>query len=408
MTPKRWAVFALAGWTMAVVGGVGGLVVRVVWPAPILPTTFGAGPTNMVLIALLGITWATVGALLVLRRPGNPVGRIMVVVGLGLALSVLTVAVAFASLATGTVVGRQVASLAGALTSLLTPILVLVLYLPMIFPTGRGTTPRWDALGRVFLGIGLTLATLQVVHPGDVHLLPGIPNPIGFGPQLRPIFGDQIAGGVDAVGVAILSPILVLSVVSRYRSAGSIERQQLKWFLFASASTALASATMFAVATLTPGPIGEAPLIAFALAGATVPLAIGIAILRYRLYDIDRIISRTIAYAAVTATIGAMFTALLLLLTGLMTAVAGGETIAVAASTLVAFALFQPVRRRVQRTVDRRFDRSRYDADITVRTFGGRLRGDIDIRTVCAEIVDTASAAVRPASVAVWLRERRL
>jgi hypothetical protein len=397
--------FALTGWALALIGGVGGLVVRVVWPAPILPTTFGAGPTNMVAIAFLGITWATVGALLVLRRPGNPVGRIMVVVGLGLALSVLTVAVAFASLATGTAVGRQAASLAGALTSLLTPILILVFYLPMIFPTGRGHTPRWDALGRVFLGIGLTLATLQVVHPGDVHLLPGIPNPIGFGPQLRPIFGDQIAGGVDALGIAILSPILVLSVVSRYRSAGSMERQQLKWFLFASALTTAASVTMFVVATLTPGPIGETPLIVFALAGTTVPVAIGIAILRYRLYDIDRIVSRTIGYACVSVIVAGVFVGGVLAGQAVLAGVVGNNsTVAVAASTLLSFALFQPIRRRVQAAIDRRFNRARINAEHMTDAFAIRLRDQLDLATLIDELHGAAARAVEPVDAGVWLR----
>jgi hypothetical protein len=126
------------------------------------------------------------------------------------------------------------------------------------------------------------------------------------------------------------------------------------------------------------------------------------------LYDIDRIIRRTIAYTVVTGTLGGTFAVLLLSLTGVMTAVAEGETIAVAASTLVAFALFQPVRRRVQGAVDRRFDRARYNADVTVRTFAGRLSGDVDIGAVCREIVDTASVAVRPAVAGVWLRDRQL
>jgi hypothetical protein len=405
MTPRQWAIFALAGWTLAVAGGLGGLLVRVVWRAPILPTTFGAGPINMVAIAILGITWASVGALLVLRRPDNPVGRIMAVVGVGLAMSVLTVALAFTWLAEGTAAGRDAASIAGALTSLITPILVLVFYLPMIFPTGRGHTPRWEALGRVFLGIGLTLATLQVVHPGDVHLLPGIHNPIGFGPQLRPIFGDQIAGGVDAVGIAILSPILVLSVVSRYRSAGSIERQQLKWFLFASALTAVASATMFAVATLTPGPIDETPLLVFALAGTTVPVAIGIAILRYRLYDIDRIVSRTIGYACVSVIVGALFVGGVLGAQAALAGVVGGNsTVAVAASTLMAFALFQPIRRRVQATVDRRFNRARINAERMTDAFAKRLRDQLDLATLIDELHGAAARAVEPVETGVWLR----
>jgi hypothetical protein len=177
----------------------------------------------------------------------------------------------------------------------------------------------------------------------------------------------------------------------------------VKWFALAIAVSVggLAFAAVGAAISRNPP---EAGLAIFGFAGALIPLAIGTAVMRYRLYDIDRILSRTIGYAIVTGTLGVVFAALLLSLTGIMTAVAGGETVAVAASTLVAFALFQPVRRRVQRAVDQRFDRSRYDADLTVRTFAARLSGDLDLGTVRAEVVATATSAVRPAAAGVWLR----
>jgi len=409
MSPSRWALFAWAGWTLAVVGGLGGLLVRVVWPAPILPTTFGVGPTNLVIIAFLGITWTTVGALLVIRRPDNPVGRIMVVVGTGLAMSILTVAVAFAWLAEGTAAGRQAASIVGGATALLTPILMLVFYLPLIFPTGRGHTPRWDAGGRAFLWIAMTIGALLVLHPGDVHLLPGIPNPIGLGPDLRPMFGEHVVDAINAASIAILSPILVLSVVSRYRSAGSIERQQLKWFLLGSALTFGAVAFMFASATLSPGPIGETPLIVFALAATTVPVAIGIAILRYRLYDIDRIISRTIAYAVVSVIVVGVFVGGVLAGQAALAGVVGDDsTLAVAASTLMAFAAFQPVRRRVQATIDRRFNRARIDAERMTDAFATRLRDQLDLTTLTDELQGTAASAVEPVAAGIWLRSQRV
>jgi uncharacterized membrane protein YidH (DUF202 family) len=185
-----------------------------------------------------------------------------------------------------------------------------------------------------------------------------------------------------------------------------LERQQLKWFVTALGVSAIGLAIATSEVFFNDDPRNAIGLTVYVFAGAVVPIAIGIAILRHHLYDIDRIIRRTIAYAMVTGTLGVTFTVLLLALSGLMTAVAEGETIAVAASTLVAFALFQPLRRRVQGAVDRRFDRARYDADVTVRSFAGRLSGDVEIGAVCREIVDTASAAVRPATAGVWLRGR--
>lgn len=400
-------LFALVGLTLAVVGGLGGLLVRVTSPAPIVPTTFGVAPSNLIAIAILGITWAMVGALLVVRRPDNPVGRIMVVVGVALAMSVLTVAVAFAALAEGTDAGRVVASLAGGLTGLLTPILVLVFYLPFIFPTGHGHTPRWEVIGRVFLWSAMIVGALLVLQPGDVHLLPGIPNPIGFGPDLRPILGDRAVGAVEGAALAILSPLWILAVVSRYRAAGAIERQQLKWFLAGSSLTVGAGAVMFAVAALTRGPISETPLMVFALAGTTIPAAIGIAILRYRLYDIDRIISRTIAYAIVSAILAIVFGGAIVLLSSVLARFAQGQTIAVAAATLTAFVAFQPILRRVRRNVDRRFDRVRYDAEQTVAGFSARLQDEVDIATVATDLRSTVQGAVNPASVGLWIREAK-
>ena len=404
MTRWRWTIFALVGWSLTGLGGLGGLLVRIVWPAPILPTTFGVGPTALVAIAVLGITWSTVGALLVIRRPDNPVGRIMIVVGGVHAMSVLTVAVAFAALAEGTVGGRDVASVAGALTSLLSPILVLVFYLAFIFPTGRGHTPRWDAIGRIYLWVTMTVAALLVLQPGDVHLLPGIHNPIGFGPDLRLVFGERVAGGVAAVAAAVAGPVLILSVAWRYHLAGRVERQQLKWFILASAVTIGALLAMATGAALTEGPVGETPMIVFALAATTVPLAIGIAILRYRLYDIDRIISRTIGYGLVTALLFGVFWSVNVGLQGVLTPATRGDPVVVAGSTLLVAALFNPLRIRVQAVVDRRFNRSRYDAERTVEGFTSRLRDELDLATLAGELQRTATAAVEPATSGIWLR----
>jgi hypothetical protein len=184
-----------------------------------------------------------------------------------------------------------------------------------------------------------------------------------------------------------------------------MERQQLKWFLFASALTMAASVTMFAVVTLSPGPIGETPLIVFALAGTTVPVAIGIAILRYRLYDIDRIVSRTIGYACVSLIVGGVFVCGVVAGQAMLAGVVGNNsTVAVAASTLMAFALFQPIRRRVQATVDRRFNRARIDAERMTDAFGTRLRDQLDLATLIDELHGAAARAVEPVEAGVWLR----
>ena len=399
-----WSIFAVVGWALAVVGAIGGLIVRIVWPAPILPSSFGGGPIALVAVAALGITWATVGAVLVIRRPDNPVGRIMIVVGAGFAMSVLTLAVASAGVAEGTAAGRDVASFAGALTAFMTPIVVLVFYLPYIFPTGRGHTRRWDTVGRITFVIGMVMGALLVLQPGDVHLIPGIHNPIGFGPDLRAVFGERVVAGLGVVSFAVFGPSVILSVASRYRMAGLIERQQLRWFILASAITAGSSVIMSLLATVTAGPPGEMPVVVFGVAGTTIPIAIGIAILRYRLFEIDRIISRTIGYGLVTVLLFGIFAAVNLALVSNVSPLVNDEGIAVAASTLVVAALFNPVRGRIQRLVDRRFHRAQYDAERMVADFGARLRDEVEIDRLQQAILDAVGRSVEPTDVHLWLR----
>jgi hypothetical protein len=396
-------VYALGGIGLAIVGTIGTALVRFVSPAPIISEAFGFGWAAMVGYLIQGVTWASVGALLVLRRPENAVGWLMVMVGVGYALSQLTVSMASSFAAAGTTEGDRLAQFAGWLTVLLQLVTILHFAIGFLFPSGRAQSRGWARFMWFFWTFAAVFVATSLIQPGPLQLIPALDNPFGFGPDLR---GGRPMAPVLALAALIIFGCLAISMVSRYRSGGGIERQQLKWFVLALSVSALGLGIATTEGILSDRPESAVGLTVYVFAGAVVPVAIGIAILRYRLYAIDRIISRTIGYAAVTATIGAVFTALLLLLTGLMTAVAGGETIAVAASTLVAFVLFQPVRRRVQGAVDRRFDRSRYDAEVTIRSFAGRLRGDVDIGAVSREILETASAAVRPATAGIWLRER--
>jgi hypothetical protein len=401
MTAPR--VFAIGGVALAIAGAVGTAIVRFASPVPIISEAFGFGWGAMIGYLIQGVTWASVGGLLVLRRPENAVGWLMVPVGVGYALSQVTVSFASSFAAAGTADGHRLAEIAGWVTVLLQLVTILHFAIGFLFPTGRAQSPRWGRFMWFFWAFAAVFVVASLIQPGPLQLIPDLNNPFGFGPYLR---GGRPIAPVLALAAVIVFVSLVISMVSRYRSSGQAERQQLKWFVLALGVSAIGLGIATSESMFNDRPENGIGLTVYVFAGALVPVAIGIAILRYRLYTIDRIISRTIAYAVVTATIGAIFTALLVSLTGLMATVAGGETIAVAASTLAAFALFQPLRRRVQRAIERRFDRARYDADATVRTFAGRLRDDVDIGAVCREIVDTASAAVRPATAGVWLRER--
>jgi hypothetical protein len=194
--------------------------------------------------------------------------------------------------------------------------------------------------------------------------------------------------------------LALVSVIWRYRHAGPIQRQQLRWFGYA--GLLMIGAVLVGV----KAPWDWSWIVMVAGLGL-LPLAIGIAMLRYRLYELDRLVSRTIAYAVVTGLLVATYAGLILLLEGPLGSAAGGETIPVALSTLAVAALFTPVRRRVQRIVDRRFDRARYDGQLMAAAFAGRLRSEVDIAAVGDDLDATVRAAVRPSTLQVWVRGTR-
>jgi hypothetical protein len=261
-------------------------------------------------------------------------------------------------------------------------------WVPLLFPDGHLPSPRWRPVGWG-AAIGLTTVVVGMALSADGTR----PNPIASGGMP----GDAAKIAADLPLFPIFAGLALVSVAMRFRRSRGVERQQLKWFL--AAVTFLVLAVIAGVATEI-----EAVWYLVILGLASLPVAAAIAILRYRLYDIDRIISRTVSYAIVTAVLAAVFAGLIVALQGALTTYTQGQTVAVAASTLAVFALFQPLRRRIQRSVDRRFDRAKYDADLIIRGFGSRLRDDVDLGVVRSEVVRTAGAAVRPTATAIWLR----
>jgi hypothetical protein len=394
--------FAIIGSAAAVAGAVATIALRIVDPVPLLPGTFGFGPAALGGLELLGVTFALVGALLVVRVPGNAVGWWMVIIGDGYALGGLAAAITGSAAADGPA-GAATAAYAGWLTVLFTTIGGLVFGLGFIFPTGRGHTPAWDRalqIAAVFTPFLFTI--LFLIRPGPLHLFPTMDNPFGFGPDLRPFFGPQVSRSV-AAWVGAFLPLLAWSLASRYRQADAIGRQQLKWFVLALLVTigGVGAAALGAMVSEQPP---EAGLVVFGYAGALVPVAIGIAILRYRLYDIDRLISRSVSYTLVTGVLAAVFAATAIGLSTLLGSLAQGESLAVAASTLIVLGLFGPLRRRAQAIVDRRFDRSLYDASVTVQAMSARLRDDVDLERVEADVLGVVERTFHPTHAGLWLR----
>lgn len=394
--------YAVVGWVAALAGALGAMVLRIVDPVPLLPGVFGFGPTALVGMELLGVTFASVGALLVVRRPGNAVGWCMVLIGIGYALGGLSAAITGSAVAHGPS-GAATAGLAGWFTVFFTTIGGLVFGLGFIFPTGRGHTPAWDRFVRIgALAFPIMLVVLFLIRPGPLHLFTTIDNPFGIGPDLRPLFGPQVSQSL-AAGVGVFVPVLALSMVSRYRMADAVGRQQLKWFALAQLVT-IGGVGVAALGAVLSNEPPEAGLVVFGFAGAVVPVAIGIAILRHGLYDIDRLISRTLSYAAITAVLAGVFGVAALSLGVLLSSFAQGQTISVAGSTLLVVAMFGPLRRRAQAAIDRRFDRSSYDAALTVQAMTVRLRDDVDLDRVEADVLGVVDQTFHPAFAGLWLR----
>jgi hypothetical protein len=285
--------------------------------------------------------------------------------------------------------GRR--SLAFTVTTILFPFLFL------LFPNGRLPSPRWRLLAWAIVVVG-ALTLIGVAFSPDTAT-EGVANPVGVGGWLGDVLGGVVDPGIMVLFVAV--PLSVLSLLLRFRRARGIERQQLKWFTYAAA---LVAAFIFsdALGLVSPGLVN---LLLTTLTLTGVYVGIGIAVLRYRLYAIDRIINRTLVYGLLTAVLAAVYAGLVLSL-GQLSGGIGTEppTWAVAGATLAVAAAFQPARRRIQQAVDRRFNRRRYDTARTIEAFATRLRDQIDLDTLSTELQAVVDQTMEPTQVSLWLQ----
>jgi hypothetical protein len=357
----------------------------------------------MVVIGAWGVAQATVGALIAFRRPDNRMGRVLQISG-PLVVSVFFGFV-FAGIRSFTNGPDDfLAALAGwwASTTIFLAIYLAFPVVGILYPDGRLPGPGWRIPILAITAVEVGVSCMNSVAAGP--LSPGLPNnPFGF-----LVIPTDVRAGADLAGPGALVVGMALAIAAiaiRWRRGSQLERSQLKW-LFAALLVA-GVAFPFTFGGRTEGSTDVGPTVLKTLGVSSViliPVAIGIAVLRYRLYEIDRIVSRTIAWAAVTAVLVAVFAGVVIALQALLAQVTQGETLAIAGSTLMAAALFQPVRRRVQSAVDRRFDRARYDRRRTVDAFAEHLRNQIDLARLGGAIVATANEAVRPTAAGLWLR----
>jgi hypothetical protein len=337
-----------------------------------------------------------VGALITARQPANPVGWLLLAVGALFMVDGTTGAYARYTLAVapGSLPGGLVLAWVGALA--FAPIVwVLLILLPLYFPTGRLLSSRW----RLVAWAGGLFCALAVVGNG---LRPNIAETAGLGAVPNPFAVPAATQVLDRV-LNLALPLLVVgiggavaAIVVRFWRARGVERAQLKWFTYAVSLTPLP----FIAHDLAPALAG--PL--FAVILPLVPVSIGIAILRYRLYDIDRVINRTLVYALLTALLGVVYAGVVLL--GQLFGGLGAQppSWAVAGTTLTVAALFQPARRRIQTAVDRRFNRGRYNAATTIQAFSTRLRDQLDLDTLSSELLTVVHQTTQPTRAWLCLR----
>jgi hypothetical protein len=328
------------------------------------------------------IAFAVVGAL-VAARTGNRLGWLFLAAG----------TVGAVSLAVEAYAARVPAdSLPGAawagwiFTVVLGMVGTLFFLVPLLFPDGRPPSRRWWPVVWVAIIDGLVqMVTVAVSDANFTNNFPKLRDPVTVVAPLGQAYNQALAVG-----------LLVLlaggaSMIVRFRRSGQEERLQLKWFMYASA---IAVVVIFVASELSNNPLLEWEIV-FPL----IPVAVGVAILKYRLYDIDRLISRTLSYAIVTGLLVGLYAGLVLLATQVLSIT---SPVAVAASTLAAAALFTPLRRRVQHVVDRRFNRVRYDADQTIAVFAARLQEGATLDAVRSDLLAVVNTAVEPAHLSVW------
>jgi hypothetical protein len=344
-------------------------------------------------LAVLSLVFVTVGAYLAGRRPGNPVGWLLLGWGVVMAFVCFTGAYVDRGVVRdpGSVPGPEWAAWAEAVVW--HPAFSLLAFLLLLFPDGRLPSPRWRPFAWLTAAVYLSLSLSAAFSPGAVNLYyPQVTPPVRLpvAPLADTAFDWLLGGQLLFLGIALVSLVL------RLRKAPGEERQQVKWFVY----TVVTVVVVFVTTTLILGAGYLFPV--FGL----IPVSVAVAVFRYRLYDIDRLINRTLVYGLLSALLVGVYAGLVFLFGRLLDPATGDSALAVAASTLTVAALFQPARRRLQALVDRRFNRARYDAARTVERFSGRLRDHVDLDTLADELLAVVDQTVQPASASLWLRPR--
>jgi hypothetical protein len=377
------------------------------------PIPPGAAPrgAEAAWVLVLLVIFATMGALIVARQPANLIGWSFVAAGLDLALHAFGGQYAIYALLTapGSLPGG--AWLAWVPSWLAIPgSYSAVAALLLLFPNGRLLSPRWRPVAWMVAAWIAGVAVGNFAYPPESYL--GVEAPVRLNQAAGRIL--KTIGDLGWLLGTLAIPAAAASLVVRFRRSRGVERQQLKWLAYAAALLAVGVLGLALVASLEQlgwvRPSSAQPMAtvtgAVAILGLTgLPITAGMAILRYRLYEIDRLINRTLVYGLLSALLAAIYAGLVLGLGQLFGGLgAQPPSWAVASATLAVAALFQPARRRLQQAVDRRFNRRRYDAAQTIEAFSARLREQLDLDTLSAELLAVVQQTMQPTKASLWLR----
>jgi hypothetical protein len=360
-----------------------------------------AAPTiaTFVPVGLAVVSAATVGALVASRRPRHPVGWLLLGVGLAVAVNVLVEPYVKYGLLVRPGSLPAARHLVGIVYSTFFVALSCAGFVLLLTPTGSLPSPRWRWWARVAAAAPVLTVVGFAVQP-DPMAPEYLGNPLAV-PVLAPVL--LVAGLAGALLVLVGLLAGAGSLMLRFRRARGVERLQLRWLALAAAC-----ASVLLLTGLVAGLLGKDPVVlaSLALCVALLPLATGAAILRYRLYDLDRIVSRTVAYGLLTVLLGLGYAGAVLAAGQLFGGIGDQPpSWAVAGATLALAAMFQPARRRVQQVVDRRFNRRRYDAARTVEAFAVRLRDQVDLDALNAELLGVVAQTMQPTRASLWLRQ---
>jgi hypothetical protein len=350
-------------------------------------------------LTIIPPTFATLGALISSRRPGNVMGWMFLATGILGSLQMFSGQYATVALAPDgpALPGGALAAWCAMLAQNSFP--VSILFLVLLFPDGMLPSRRWRPLAwamGVFLAITLVVGALS---PGPFPDFPSAGNPFG-------VEGAKLSGSVLAVGqLGGLACVIatLLSLIVRFYFARGEERLQLKWFTYAAV---VGLSTPLLLNSLAPAVFQMVGPFAWTLGFLSLPVSAGVAVLKYRLYDIDRIINRTLVYGPLTAILVVLYFGGVIVLQYAFRALTGSNSqLAIVASTLLIAALFNPLRRRVQNFIDHSFYRRKYDATKTLEAFSTKLREETDIDALNSELLSTVRETMRPEHVSLWLRE---